>query len=108
MHRRPSQHPVEPGPHFGELGREVDAGEQGGIDPSNQADVGNTVLAPAWADDVVAIGKSRVEDAVQSLCFADVALDTPSDLLRSRSEEVVCLALPYCFDLVSMNEEIRK
>lgn len=78
-----------------EPGGEVNSSVRAGIDPPDEAYVGNAVPAPARTGDVVAVGEPRVEDAIQPFCLTDVALDGPGNLLWSRAEEVVRLALPF-------------
>jgi hypothetical protein len=70
---------------------QVDSREGAGVDPADQRHVGDAVLV---ADDVVARSQPGVEDAVQALRLAYVALDGVGGLGGREAGEVVCLALP--------------
>lgn len=77
---------------MGEAGADgvVDGAVGGGVYPAEQGHVGDR---EAVADDVLVGGEVGVEDAVEALGLADVALDGVGDLLLGGADEVVGLAL---------------
>ncbi len=79
---------------MGELARNIKPAERADVDPPDQTDVSDAVLPPAGASDIVAVGETGVQDAVEALRLADVALDRVGDLFSGGAEEVVGLALP--------------
>ncbi|OAQ92331.1 hypothetical protein VFPFJ_04071 [Purpureocillium lilacinum] len=66
-----------------------DGGEVEAVDPAEQRNVGDAVLALAGAHDVVAVLEARVEDPVQPLRLADISLDGIRDFLLGKADEVV-------------------
>jgi len=99
-----SEDAVEPGADVGELAREVDGGVRSVIRPADDGDVGEGVAAAAGADDEVAGGEVGVEDAVEALGFAYVALCGIGDAFSGVADKVVCLALPLVSHGVLMTE----
>jgi hypothetical protein len=93
LHGGPLPQARQPGLDGGELvvrdGQVLQA-----VDPAQERNVGDAVPAAAGADDVVAVCEAGVEDAVETLRFADVALDAIGDLFFGVEGEVVCLTLP--------------
>lgn len=81
---------VKPLLDVGEL-VQVHARPHGYIGPADDGHVSDGELV---AHDVVAAGQARVEDAVEALCLAYVALDGIGGLVFAVADEVVCLALP--------------
>lgn len=70
---------------------ELHAGEVGHVDPREAGDVRDAVLV---ADEVLVVFEARVEDAVEALGFANVALRGVGDAFFREAVEVVGLALP--------------
>ena len=86
----------EPGGDVGELGGEVDAEPGGAVGPAEDGDVGDAEAAlGAGAGDVPARAREpRVQDPVQALGLADVALRAVRAALVAREQrEVVRLPL---------------
>lgn len=77
LHGGPGEDPLPPALEVGEL-VEVDAAEVGDVDPAEVGNVGDAVLV---ADEVLAGGEVGVEDAVEALGLADVALGRVGDAL---------------------------
>lgn len=91
---RAGQTAVQPRGDVGEQFVHLDARQHGDVGPPKNGDVGDGEGAAPGAGDVVAVFQTRVEDAVETLRLADVALDAVGDLLFGKAEEVVGLALP--------------
>lgn len=91
---RARQASVQPGNDVGEQLGQVNPGQDGDIRPAQHRDVGDGVLAATRASQVVTVGEAGVEDAVEPLRLADVALDAVGDFFFSEAEEVVGLTLP--------------
>lgn len=90
-----SQAPLEPSSNVGKQAINIDTAQHGDIGPAEDGDVGDRVAPLALAGQVLAaVAEARVEDAVEALGFAYVALDAVGDFLFGEAEEVVCLALP--------------
>lgn len=85
---------LDPSVDVWKQGRDVNTAEDGNVGPSQQGNVGDAELALAGTHDEIAVLEARLEDTVQALGFAYVALRSVGDLLLGEAEEVVCLALP--------------
>lgn len=92
LHGRTGPKPEQPGLYVGKLVvRDTDKREA--VDPANQGNVCDAVLAAPRPNDVVTVGQPGVEDAVEAFGLANVALDGVGDLLLGKANKVVRLAL---------------
>lgn len=90
LHRRASRDLLPP---FVQVGKrvEIHAAKVGKVNPGEIGNVGDAVFV---ADEVFVVFEACVEDAVEALTLADVALGGVGDALRCEAVEVVSLALP--------------
>lgn len=93
LDRRAIPEPQQPGLDVGEhvVGR--GGGQFQAVDPAHKGNVGDAVLAAAVAHQVVAVLEAVVEDAVQALRLAHVALHAVGHLFLGKAHKVAGLAL---------------